>query len=230
MEFTNRLILKEMRKQYLIYLLAAALVAIMPSCRKAPQYKALIITGQSDHNWGVSSESLKQILDETDLFSSTIIATPSKGEDMSGFKPDFSKYDLVVLDYEGDAFSETTNASLIDYVNNGGGLVAYNSESNPGAVVSDSVKISERRSFEVRTAQIDHPVTKGLPVRWLHPDDVIVQGLKPASEDTRVLATVSLDNSYFSTGRREPVLLARNFGKGRIFITMSGTPDDKDST
>ncbi len=201
----------------------------MPSCRKAPQYKALIITGQSDHNWGVSSESLKQILDETDLFSSTIIATPSKGEDMSGFKPDFSKYDLVVLDYEGDAFSETTNASLIDYVNNGGGLVAYNSESNPGAVVSDSVKISERRSFEVRTAQIDHPVTKGLPVRWLHPDDVIVQGLKPAGEDTRVLATVSLDNSYFSTGRREPVLLARNFGKGRIFITMIGTPDDKEN-
>lgn len=219
-----------MRKQYIIFLLAAALAALMPSCKKAPAFKALIVTGQSGHNWTVSSESLKEILDETGMFSSTILTAPLKGEDMSGFNPDFSKYNLVVLDYEGDAFSETANAALIDFVNNGGGLVAYNSESYPGAIVSDSVKVSERLSYEVRATKIDHPVTKGLPVKWLHPDDVLVLGLKPAGEDTQILATASLvDNSYYGTGKREPVLMARNSGKGRIFITMIGTPDDKEN-
>ena len=121
---------------------------------------------------------LKQILDETGLFSSRILTTPAKGEDMSGFSPDFSKYKLVVLDYEGDAWPEKTNAALMDFVNNGGGIVVYNSKSDPGEARPDSVTVSKRHDFEIRTRISDHPVTKGLPVRWLHPNDEIVQGLR----------------------------------------------------
>ena len=73
-------------------------------------YKTLIITGQNNHNWEVSSPILKQILDETGLFSSEIMTTPEKGGDMSTFDPDFSKYKLVVLDYNGDSWSEKTNS------------------------------------------------------------------------------------------------------------------------
>ncbi|MCX6302893.1 MAG: ThuA domain-containing protein [Bacteroidia bacterium] len=208
-----------MRKQYILILLAAALIMLMPSCKKTTVYKALIITGQSGHNRETSSEAVKQILDETGMFSCVI----------SGFTPDFSKYKLVVLDYGGDMWSEEVNADLMDYVNNGGGIVIFNSKSDPGAAIPDSVTVSERHSFEVWTAVTDHPVTKGLPLRWLHPDDEIVQGLKPAGEDVQVLAVAFSDTSFSGTGRMEPVLVARNYGKGRIFATLIGSPDEKEN-
>jgi hypothetical protein len=71
-------------------------------------------------------------------------------------------------------------------------------------------------------------VTTGLPVRWLHPADIIVQGIKPSGEDTQILATAYSDTAYSGTGEREPVLAARNLGEGRIFITLIGTPDDNE--
>jgi type 1 glutamine amidotransferase len=218
-----------MRKQYFLYLLAAVLIAIMPSCSKTPNYKVLIITGQSNHNWKVSSEAIKQILDETGMFSSTILTTPRKGEDMLGFNPDFSKYDLVVLDYEGDIWPEPTNDALTDYVNHGGGLLMYNSKSDLGGAVYDSVTLSKRQDFEIRSVISDHPVTNGLPVRWLHPADIIVQGLKPAGEDSQVLAAAFIGNEFRGPRKREPVLLTRNLGEGRIFTTLLGTPDDNEN-
>jgi type 1 glutamine amidotransferase len=163
------------------------------------------------------------------MFSSVIVTTPAKGEDMSGFSPDFSKYRLVVLDYDGDTWPEKTNAAFKDYVNNGGGVVVYNSKSDPGGAVSDSITVSKRHSFEIRTRVSDHPVTKGLPVRWLHPDDEIVQGLKVTGEDVQVLAAAFSDTSFSGTGRFEPVLVARNYGKGRIFATLLGTPDENEN-
>ena len=72
----------------------------------------MIITGQNNHNWKASSPVLKQILDETGLFSSEIMITPEKGGDMKTFNPDFSKYKLVVLDYNGDSWSEKTNTAF----------------------------------------------------------------------------------------------------------------------
>lgn len=218
-----------MKKQHLILILTAFLLATLPSCRKSAEYKALIITGQSQHNWKTSSQAVKQILDETGLFSSKIMISPAKGEDMSGFSPDFSKYDLVVMDYEGDAWTEEAHNSLIDYLNNGGGVVIYNSKSFPGAKAPENVSVSKRHEFEIRTAISDHPVTKGLPVRWLHPDDEIVQGIELAGENLQVLATAFSDTSFSGSGRREPVLVARNYGQGRIFATLIGLPDEKDN-
>ena len=213
-----------MKKQYILILSAAIILALVISCKQGGQFKALIITGQSEHNWEASSAAVKQILDETGLFSSKIMVTPSKGEDMSGFKPEFSKFKLVVLDYDGDAWPKETDDALMDYLNNGGGIVVFNSKSDPGEAVSESVTISKRHTFEIRTRITDHPVTKGLPVRWLHPDDVIVQGLKPSGEDVRVLATAFSDTSLGGTGKAEPVLVAMNYGKGRIFSTLIGLP------
>jgi type 1 glutamine amidotransferase len=217
-----------MKRQYILLLLAAILIAFLPSCKKAT-IKTLIITGQSDSNCKVSSQAVKQILDETGIFSSIILTTPPEGEDMSGFSPNFSKYKLVVLDYDGEKWPEETNAALADFVNNGGGVVVCNSKSDPISGTSDSVTVSKRHSFEIRTHVSDHPVTKGLPVRWLHANDEIVQGIKVAGENAQILATAFSDASFSGTGRSEPVLVARNFGKGRIFGTLIGAPDNDES-
>ena len=119
-----------MKKQYLLFIIAAGLLTFFSACKNESGYKTLIITGQNNHDWKTSSPILKQILDETGLFSSEIMITPEKGGDMNKFNPDFSKYKLVVLDYNGDSWSEKTNSAFVDYVKNGGGLVIYNAADN----------------------------------------------------------------------------------------------------
>jgi uncharacterized protein len=119
-----------MKKQYLLLIIVAGLLTFFSACKNESGYKTLIITGQNNHEWKISSPILKQILDETGLFSSEIMITPEKGGDMNTFNPDFSKYKLVVLDYNGDSWSEKTNAAFLDYVKNGGGLVVYHAADN----------------------------------------------------------------------------------------------------
>ena len=90
--------------------------------------KVLIVTGQNNHNWQVSSVILQKYLNESGLFTADLAVSPKKGEDMSGFRPDFPAYKTVVLDYtdfDGDAWPEATNAAFLDYVKKGGGVVVY---------------------------------------------------------------------------------------------------------
>ena len=119
-----------MKKQYLLSFIAAGLITLISACTSEKVYPTLIITGQNNHNWKASNPILKQILDETGMFSSEIMITPEKGGDMNTFDPDFSKYKLVVLDYNGDSWSEKTNAAFLKYVTKGGGVVVYHAADN----------------------------------------------------------------------------------------------------
>ena len=119
-----------MKRQYLFLILAACFLVLLASCKKETGYKALIITGQNNHDWKTSSPILKKILDETGLFSTDIMITPDKGGDMSKFNPDFSRYRLVVLDYNGDSWSDKTSKAFVDFVSNGGGVVVYHAADN----------------------------------------------------------------------------------------------------
>ena len=98
--------------------LAAAAVA-------APPYKALIVDGQNGHNWKETTPVLKKLLEETGLFTVDVATSPPKGGDMSGFQPNFAAYNVVVSNYQGDPWSAETQKALVDYVQNGGGLVIY---------------------------------------------------------------------------------------------------------
>jgi type 1 glutamine amidotransferase len=119
-----------MKKQYLLLIIISGLLTFLSACKNESAYKTLIITGQNNHDWKTSSPILKQILDETGLFSSEIMITPEKDGDMNRFNPDFSKYKLVVLDYNGDSWSEKTNSAFLGFVKNGGGVVIYHAADN----------------------------------------------------------------------------------------------------
>jgi len=119
-----------MKTRNLLLLIAAGLLFFLPDSKSQTVYKTLIITGQNNHNWQVSSPIIKQILDETGLFSTDIMKTPEKGGDMKTFDPDFSKYRLVVIDYNGDSWSDKTNTAFVDFVRKGGGVVIYHAADN----------------------------------------------------------------------------------------------------
>ena len=92
--------------------------------------KTLLITGQNNHNWQVSHVVLKQILENSGRFSVDFAVSPSQGKDMSGFVLDFTPYELVVLDYNGDSWPEETNKRFLEFVQNGGGVVVYHAADN----------------------------------------------------------------------------------------------------
>ena len=91
----------------------------------APPYKALIVDGQNSHDWKNTTPVLKKLLEDTGLFSVDVATSPAKGQDMSGFKPNFSAYNVVVSNYQGDEWPAETQKALVDYVQGGGGLVIY---------------------------------------------------------------------------------------------------------
>lgn len=112
----------------LLLVALSLLLACTVSARKP--VKTLLITGQNNHNWQVSHVALKQILENSGRFDVDYAVTPSQGKDMSGFLPDFSSYQLVVLDYNGDSWPEETNRRFLEYVRNGGGVVVYHAADN----------------------------------------------------------------------------------------------------
>ena len=117
-------------KRILIILFITGLTLMNTSCTRQPKLKALIVTGQSNHNWQRSCIFLKYILEKSEVFTADPKISPNKGEDMSEFIVDFSPYDVVVLDYNGDEWPEQTKNNFVDYVKNGGGVVVYHAANN----------------------------------------------------------------------------------------------------
>jgi len=251
-----------MKKINILFLLIIALVVITTGCTKETGYKTLIITGQNNHDWQASSPLLKIILEETGMFSCDVVTTPPAGGDMNTFNPDFSRYKLVVLDYNGDSWSEKTKTAFMEYMKNGGGLVVYHAANNSfpdwkeynemtglggwgnrsekdGPYVyyrNDSLIVDKspgiggthgkRREFLVRTRIADHPITKGLPARWMHGNDELYSLLRGPAMNMQVLATAFAHSAAGGgTMRDEPMLMTITWEKGRIFHTAMGHAD-----
>ena len=133
----------------LFSLLLLITVAITSACTRQP-IKALIISGQNNHNWQVSHQVLQTILNNSTLFEANIALTPEAGGDMSTFNPDFSAYDVVVLDYNGDRWSAQTDAAFLEYVQAGGGVVIYHAADNAFASWEEFNKIIALGGWENR--------------------------------------------------------------------------------
>ena len=118
-----------MNQNIFIRLLILSLPLCGPS-QAAKPIRALIVTGQNNHNWTVSSKALQTVLENSGLFTVSLAVAPEQGEDMSGFVPDFASCDVVVLDYNGDRWSPATDSAFVDYLRAGGGLVVYHAADN----------------------------------------------------------------------------------------------------
>jgi type 1 glutamine amidotransferase len=72
---------------------------------------------------------MKKYLVDTKLFTVDVATTRPKGTD-EDFKPDFAKYNVVISNYNGEAWPEPTRQALIDYVKGGGGFVVVHAANN----------------------------------------------------------------------------------------------------
>jgi type 1 glutamine amidotransferase len=92
--------------------------------------KALIIDGQNNHKvWPKTTQMMKRYLEETGLFTVDVATTAPQGTDPD-FKPEFSKYDVVVSNYNGAPWPKETQQAFVDYVTGGGGFVVVHAANN----------------------------------------------------------------------------------------------------
>lgn len=92
--------------------------------------KALIVEGQNNHgNWPQTTKMMKSYLEQTGLFEVDVATTAKQGTDPN-FKPEFSKYAVVVSNYNGADWPKETQQAFIDYVKGGGGFVVVHAANN----------------------------------------------------------------------------------------------------
>ena len=115
---------------FAIFFVGCSVTKKSTSTTAQTKYKALIVNGQNNHNWVIGSPTLKQILEGSELFSVDVATSPEKGGDMSKFKPNFSAYDLIVFDYNGDEWCDEAKSSFVSYVKNGGGVFVMHASDN----------------------------------------------------------------------------------------------------
>jgi type 1 glutamine amidotransferase len=78
-----------------------------------------------------------------------------------------------------------------------------------------------RVPFAVVVREPSHPIMRGLPNTWMHGDDELYARLRGPGGMT-VLATAWSDPANAGTGRDEPQLMVRDYGRGRVFHTTFG--------
>jgi uncharacterized protein len=119
------------RRYWILALLAASTLA-RPAVA-AEKIRVLIIDGQNNHNFKAMTPPMTDDLVRSGRFTVDVATTPEKKapkEAWSAFNPDFSKYDVVLSNYNGDPWPDGVQKALEAYVARGGGLSVIHAANN----------------------------------------------------------------------------------------------------
>src|SRR5437762_3461334 len=116
-----------MKKNSLIGLMLGAVGALTLPLQAAIPINVMILDGEqarSYNNWQETTPYLKRVLGDAGIFKVDVVTCPPRRGDYATFKPDWSKYQVIVLNYDApdDRWPDTLKASFGEYVRNGGGL------------------------------------------------------------------------------------------------------------
>ena len=90
--------------------------------------RVLIVDGMNNHDWAAATRAIRTTLEGTGRFQVSVATWPDK--------PDFSKYDVVVSNFNSghlatsERWPRELERALVEYVQNGGGLVVYHAANN----------------------------------------------------------------------------------------------------
>lgn len=122
-----------MRNTMLMLLTCVMILPPSPSAKGATPIRVMILDGQSGgpyHDWQHITPVLKKELEDTGLFQVDVVTSPRSNGDFSQFHPDFNKYRVVVLNYDGPDWPDDLKTSFENYVTSGGGLVTVHAADN----------------------------------------------------------------------------------------------------
>lgn len=95
--------------------------------------KAVIVAGaDGSHYWQGACDAMKQILENSGMFTVDFAFTPG-WNGIENYNPDFTGYDLIIINYGGPTFTEPVRRKFEKFVADGGGLVVIHSSVVPMA-------------------------------------------------------------------------------------------------
>jgi type 1 glutamine amidotransferase len=116
------------RRWILMLAVAVATAGAAAPLAAAEKIDLLLVDGQNHHDWKATSPVIKEMLEKTGRFKVDVATSPpakSPAEAWEAFRPDFARYDVVLTNYQGDAWPKPVADALVQYVESGGGLVVY---------------------------------------------------------------------------------------------------------
>ena len=115
-----------------------------------------------------------------------------------------------------------------------GGWGGRNEKSGPYVYYNDKDEIVRDESkggggnhgsqhlFEIVIRNSDHPITNGMPSSFMHAKDELYEQLRGPGLNMTILATAFASPKKKGSGRHEPLLMALDYEKGRVFHTTLG--------
>ncbi len=119
----------------MLAILPVMLAMCVGLCKAATPIRAMILDGESGgpyHDWRKTTPLLKRILEDSGRFTVDVVTAPPKDGDFSNFKPDWSKYKVIVWNYDApdERWNDETRSSFEQYMKNGGGMVVVHAADN----------------------------------------------------------------------------------------------------
>lgn len=114
----------------------AAVFALLVPCggaALAEPIKVLIVTGQHSHDWKESSAMMQKILQAEPGIEADVTRTPEKDAPETAWndwRPEFGKYQCVIVDYNQQRWPEPVNRAFEEYVAGGGGAMVIHAAKN----------------------------------------------------------------------------------------------------
>ncbi len=183
-------------------------------------------------------------------------------EKWNDLRPDFSKYQVVLMNYHGQVWPDEVNAAFEKFVENGGGVVAYHAtlfafpkweawnkmiglgwrDKNYG----DSLNLDDNGNlvripkgsgpnsghgpahpFQMTLRDKEHPITKGMPEKWMHIKDELYHGQRGPAQNMHILASAFSEKATGGTGANELMAWTIPYGRGRVFTCLLGHAVDE---
>jgi type 1 glutamine amidotransferase len=214
---------------------AAASIVPLLACagfaQDATPVRALIITGENNHNWRYTSRLHEETLESSGRF---IVDIADDAGAALADKQKLAGYKLLVLDWNGkERWGDAAEANFVEAVKGGTGVVAIHAANNAfagwseyeqmlGLVWREGAGHGPFHEFDVAMINKGHPVTRGLPDMRAHPDELYHKLSNPQGKQFEVLATAFSDAKNGGVSAPQQMAMAIKHGNGRIFHTTLG--------
>ena len=211
-------------------LLLASVTGALPAADRP--LRVLIFSGQNNHDWRTTTPELEKILSAAGRFSVEITGHPEACDAAT-----FARFDLILSNWntfgsraDVKEWPQPMREALLNFVRAGGGVVVVHAGGASFPDWADYQKLigctwgkptghGPTHLFEVKFADPDHPVTRGLGPFQTTDELWHRMDLQP---DMKVLATAYSAPDRKGTGKDEPVAMVTQFGKGRCFNLVLG--------
>ncbi|TWT83612.1 Trehalose utilization [Planctomycetes bacterium CA13] len=194
--------------------------------------RALIISGQNNHDWAQTTPVIQQILMQTGRIRVDITERPDQlnAKNLAGYDVVISNWNTFGSGANIQTWPEETRQAYVDFVRNGKGHVVVHagSSSFPDwqkyqkmclATWGKGTGHGPMHEFDVRIDTANHPVTAGLKPMKFRDELWHRSAVQPG---VTVLASAYSAKEHGGTDQWEPIAMAAPQGEGRSFTLLLG--------